>query len=120
MRSLPPCPDRPNCVCSQAPGGDARHAIEPLHFTGEPAAAWAALREVLDGMARVTIIEDTGSYLHAEARSLLFRFVDDVECTLDSEARVIHVRSASRQGYGDMGVNRRRVETLRGLMRGKV
>jgi len=60
----------------------------------------------------LTVVEDTGSYLHAEARSRVFRFVDDVEFVLDPGARVIQVRSASRVGYSDFGVNRRRVERL--------
>jgi len=61
----------------------------------------------------MSIITEEGSYLHAETRSFLFRFVDDVEFMMDTDSRVIHVRSASRTGYSDLGVNRRRVERLR-------
>lgn len=116
MRKLPPCPDKPNCVCSQAPRDDAQHAIQPLRFDGDPAAAWEALRRALAAMPRITVVEDSGEYLRAEARSLVFRFVDDLECVLDAQASVIHVRSASRVGHGDLGVNRKRVERLRELM----
>ncbi len=116
MRTLVPCPDKPNCVCSLAPNEDAQHHVEPLAYRGEPAAAWSALRTALAALPRMTIIEDTGEYLHAEARSLIFRFVDDLECALDTAAGVIHVRSASRVGHGDLGVNRRRVERLRALL----
>ena len=62
---------------------------------------------------RITIVREEEGYMHAEARSLLFRFVDDVEFLLDADNRLIHVRSASRTGYSDLGVNRRRVERIR-------
>lgn len=64
-------------------------------------------------MPRTRIRRDEAAYLHAEFRSLIFRFVDDVEFLLDADAGVIHVRSASRLGYSDLGVNRRRVEAIR-------
>jgi uncharacterized protein (DUF1499 family) len=109
--TLAPCPASPNCVSSQA--GDHDHFTEPLRFTGDAGAAWARLKSALDTESRLTIVEDTGSYLRAEARSLIFRFVDDVEFLLDTEAGVIQLRSASRAGYSDFGVNRRRVERIR-------
>ncbi len=109
--ALPPCPDRPNCVSSQA--ADAAHFVEPLRFNGPPDAAWRELRRALLLQPRVRIERDTGKYLHAEARSRLFRFVDDVEFLLVANERLIHVRSASRTGYSDLGVNRKRVERLR-------
>ena len=107
---LAPCPASPNCVSSQS--DDPEHHAAPLHFTGDPALAWKRLKSVLAREPRLTVVEDTGSYLHAEARSRVFRFVDDVEFVLDPGARVIQVRSASRVGYSDFGVNRRRVERL--------
>jgi uncharacterized protein (DUF1499 family) len=64
-------------------------------------------------MTRVRIVTATDHYLHAECSSALFGFVDDLECLLDAEAGVIHLRSAARMGYSDLGVNRRRIETLR-------
>jgi len=109
--TLAPCPASPNCVSSQAT--DAEHFTEPLRYTGEAKLAWNRLKSVLGTESRLTIVADTGSYLHAEARSLVFRFVDDIEFVLDSEAEVIQVRSASRTGYSDLGVNRRRVERIR-------
>lgn len=118
-RALPPCPETPNCVSSQARPDDAQHSIEPLRFTGDAAASWEVLRRSLRVMPRTRIIEDTGEYLHAEAKSLIFRFVDDLECALDRAKSVIHVRSASRVGRSDFGVNRKRVEKLRLLMAGK-
>ena len=109
--TLAPCPASPNCVSSQAT--DAEHLTEPLRFTGEATLAWNRLKSALGTESRLSIVEDTGSYLHAEVRSLVFRFVDDVEFVLDPEAGVIQVRSASRTGYSDFGVNRRRVERIR-------
>jgi uncharacterized protein (DUF1499 family) len=108
---LAPCPASPNCVSSLA--DDPQHHTAPLHFTGDPARAWKRLKSALATEPRLTIVEDTGSYLHAEARSLVFRFVDDIEFVLDPGAQLIQVRSASRVGYSDFGVNRRRVERLR-------
>jgi uncharacterized protein (DUF1499 family) len=118
-RALPPCPDKPNCVSSQAPAADTQHAIGPLRFNGDANAAWERLRRALAAMPRTRIVEDTGDYLHAEATSLIFRFVDDLECSLDRSNGVIHIRSASRVGHGDLGVNRKRVENLRILMAGR-
>lgn len=108
---LLPCPPSPNCVCSQDPGDD--HAIAPLIFSGTSAAALECLRGAVQAQPRSKIVEEGENYLRAEFRSLVFRFVDDVEFLADPAAKVIHVRSASRVGYSDLGVNRRRVEQLR-------
>ncbi|PKN17375.1 MAG: DUF1499 domain-containing protein [Deltaproteobacteria bacterium HGW-Deltaproteobacteria-6] len=105
------CPKSPNCVSSQA--GDSGHAVAPLVYTGSRAEACAKLKKVLTEMTRMKIVEEKDDYLHAEARSLIFRFVDDVEFYLPAPEKVIHVRSASRVGYSDMGVNRKRVEEIR-------
>ena len=77
------------------------------------AEAQARLKQVLLNEPRTRIVKEEGGYLHAEARSFLFRFVDDVEFMFDADQQVIHVRSASRLGYSDLGVNRRRVERIR-------
>jgi len=111
LHTLAPCPASPNCVCSRA--GDRSHFIEPLRYTGNAERAWQRLKAALGSESRLTIAEDSGDYLHAEARSLLFRFVDDIEFLLDPGEGVIQVRSASRVGYSDFGVNRRRVERIR-------
>ncbi len=111
--SLDPCPATPNCVSSLAT--DPGHRIEPLRFHDAPAAAWLRLQKVLDKLPRTRIIERTPQRLRAEFTSRVFRFVDDVVCVMDEAAGVIQVRSASRVGYSDFGVNRRRVETIRAL-----
>lgn len=105
---LAPCKPTPNCVCSQADPADDTHYIEPLRGT------IADARRVLRNLPRVRIIRDEPSYLYAEFRTRLMRFVDDVELYFDG--RVLHVRSCSRIGRHDLGTNRRRVESLRRLI----
>jgi uncharacterized protein (DUF1499 family) len=108
---LAPCPDRPNCVCTQAT--DDAHRIELLAYDGSAEEAMARLKAALATLPRTRIVTETADYLHAECTSLVFRFVDDVEFLLDRERKVIHFRSASRVGHSDLGVNRRRMEALR-------
>lgn len=108
---LAACPDRPNCVASQdaSPG----QAIPPLACRRPPMEALAALASWLRGQPRVTVIRQTPEYLHAAFRTRVWGFIDDVEWLADPGAGVIHVRSASRVGYSDLGTNRRRIENLR-------
>jgi uncharacterized protein (DUF1499 family) len=113
---LTPCRPTPNCVSSQADLGDRTHYIEPLRFAGDPARAWAAVEVVIRGMERANVVRADRAYLYAEFTSRLMGYVDDVELLLDGPARVIHVRSASRLGIRDFGVNRERVETIRGRL----
>ena len=110
---LAPCPNSPNCVSSLAPGSDREHHVAPFRFSGDPATAWQRLKTAVLAEQRVTIVEERKDYLHAEMRSLIFRFIDDVEFSLAADAGLIHVRSASRVGYSDFGVNRKRVERIR-------
>ena len=106
-----PCPDSPNCVSSQST--DKKRFIEPLHYRGTSADAGQILIDLLESMKRVNLAKVETGYIHAEFRSPIFRFVDDVEFLLPPGENVIHVKSASRSGYYDFGVNRRRVERLR-------
>lgn len=108
---LAPCPDSPNCVSSQST--DAAHAVAPLTYTMSSADAFTALKKIIKGMKRAVVAEETAAYLHIEFTSALFRFVDDVEFFTDDAEKKIHVRSASRMGYSDLGVNRKRIETIR-------
>ena len=115
---LSPCPDSPNCVSSQS--SDKKHFIEPVRYEGTKRRAMERLIEVIQGMKRCRIITMDDHYIHAEFTSAFFRFVDDVEFYFDSKAKVIHMRSASRIGYSDFGVNRKRVEKLRSLFNDSV
>jgi uncharacterized protein (DUF1499 family) len=105
------CRRSPNCVCSQADASDAEHTIAPIPFQGD---AMAAVRRAVEAMPRSTIVKQETNYLYAEFRSRLLGFVDDVEFFFDGA--VIQVRSASRLGRRDFGVNRNRVEQLRALI----
>jgi uncharacterized protein (DUF1499 family) len=110
-KKLAPCPSSPNCVSSQAT--DTGHFIAPFKIIGNVEAAWMALKNALISQSRTVITNETGDTLHAQATSLVFRFVDDIDTILDADAKLIHIRSASRTGHGDFGVNRKRVEMLR-------
>jgi uncharacterized protein (DUF1499 family) len=110
---LAPCPRSPNCVASQGDPTDTTHYIAPIAFKGDDRAAWRALRETVAASERVKIVGERDGYLRAEFATKVIGFVDDVEFLLDAPAHVIHVRSASRLGYRDFGVNRARIEALR-------
>jgi len=108
---LAPCPSSPNCVSSDA--SDTAHSIAPFALAAPATQAWEAARAAAANLPRTRIVTETDSYLHAECRSALLGFVDDLELHLRADQGTVAVRSASRLGYSDMGVNRRRVETLR-------
>jgi uncharacterized protein (DUF1499 family) len=102
---LIPCPSTPNCVLT---------SFEYRTLRGEE--ALEKLITVLESENRcriITVRKEDPFYIHAEFRSFLFRFVDDVEFLFFPDQREIQVRSASRVGYSDMGVNRKRVEHLK-------
>ena len=117
---LAPPKSSPNSVSSQADPADAEHYIAPIPFKGDAAAAMAAVRKAVEGMRDATVIRAEGNYLYAEYRTKTMRFVDDVEFLFDEKAGLIHVRSASRLGRRDFGVNRARVEALRARIAGPV
>ena len=105
------CPNTPNCVNSQST--DPKSQIAPLTFSGSLTETIARLKAVIEAQPRAKIMTEDSNYLYAEFTSALMGFVDDVEFYLDEAAGVIHVRSASRLGQSDLGVNRNRVETIR-------
>jgi uncharacterized protein (DUF1499 family) len=110
----------PNCVSSQADPADKEHYIAPIAFKGSALDAIATARKAVEAMPRATVIRHEGNYLYAEFRSKVMGFVDDVEFTYDEKAGVLHVRSASRLGRRDFGVNRARVEQLRGIIERRI
>ena len=107
---LTPCPGTPNCVNSQS--DDPQSKIEPL-----PSVSIPELQKVIEGMERTTIVESTDNYLYAEFKTKLMGFVDDVEFYLDKQENVVHVRSASRLGKSDLGLNRKRIEEIRAKLK---
>lgn len=110
---LRPCPDSPNCVTSQAKTG--KQVIRPLTYSTDRATAFAKIKQIVSNRDNASIVAETTDYLHVEFRSKLMGFVDDVEFWFPENQPVIHLRSASRLGYSDFGVNRKRVQHLRAL-----
>ncbi len=108
------CPPSPNCVCSDHV--DTAHGIEPLRLAAHPEDAWPAIERSVRELPRTRIVNSKPGYLHAECASAVFGFVDDLELNLRPDEGIIAVRSASRLGYSDFGVNRRRVEQLRKIL----
>ena len=111
-RALKPCPASPNCVSSLAEE-DSTHRVPPLRWTGDLPQAKDRLRHAVLAAGNATFVAVENTYWHIEFRSRLFRFVDDVEFLFEPRAKLIHVRSASRVGRSDLGVNRKRVEKIR-------
>jgi len=112
---LKDCPGSPNCVSSEA--ADPKHRVEPFRLKGDPAETWAAVLRIVTAMSGTVIISADDHYIRAECQSRIFRFVDDLELVLTHETGSVSVRSASRSGYYDFGVNRKRVEFLRQRLR---
>jgi uncharacterized protein (DUF1499 family) len=108
---LAPCPDTPNCVCSQT--ADVAHHMPPWKYTCPDEMVLPTLKKIVAESPRTQIVTEKDDYLYVEFTSLLFRFVDDVEFYIDKEKKMIHFRSASRAGKNDLGVNRKRMELLR-------
>ncbi len=114
-KKLPPCQNTPNCVSTQAV--DKPHYTEPFRISGNPQKAWEDLRRAIMSQDRVMVTHETDNSLHAEATSLVLHFVDDIDAVLDADAKLIHIRSASRIGHSDFGVNRKRIESIRAHLR---
>ena len=115
---LRPCPGPPNCVCSEYPA-DAEHYVEPLDITGLSADdAMRLLKHVIADLGGEVGI-DYGDYIAATFTSDLWGFADDLELRVDPQGNRVHLRSASRVGYGDMGANRERVERIKRSYREK-
>jgi uncharacterized protein (DUF1499 family) len=107
---LKPCPASPNCVSTLASDPDRRMA--PLPYRVDRATSRTILLSILAGLPRTTVVARGEHYLRAECRSQVFGFVDDLEFAFDDEAGQIHFRSASRSGYWDFGVNRKRMSAI--------
>lgn len=102
------CPDSPNCVCSCETRDS--HSVDPIQGNMDQ------IRRAIAEIPRTYIVRDDGNYLHVEFTTRLMRFVDDVEFHAPADEAVVHVRSASRLGHSDLGVNRERVESIRSLV----
>jgi uncharacterized protein (DUF1499 family) len=107
---LAPCPDSPNCVSTQSE--EKGHAMKPLPYLQTREASREKILSILKDMKRTEIVKLTESYIHVECRTALLHFTDDVAFFLDDTTRVVHFRSASRVGYYDFGLNRRRMKRI--------
>lgn len=107
---LKPCPDKPNCVSTQATQDDKKR--EPIAYTGTLADAVVKLKKLAGGMSRTKLLNEESNYLHYTFKTFPIPFIDDVEFLFDDEAKVIHYRSASRVGHSDLGINSRRMEKV--------
>ena len=116
---LSKCPNKPNCVCSEYKD-DANHYIDPISIPQNITLdTFLLLKNVIQDMGGNVLIEND-NYLAATFTSAIFKFVDDLEIRIDSTQKVIHIRSASKVGYSDMGVNKKRTELLKKLFNNKV
>ncbi|MDZ4143053.1 MAG: DUF1499 domain-containing protein [Burkholderiales bacterium] len=118
---LKPPAYNPNSVSSQAalyPDHPFRAYadIAPLAYTGDGAAAFARAVALVKALPQTTVVEQTPGYLYAQCSTRWLKFTDDLELALDESAHVIHVRSSSRLGRKDFGVNRARVEAIRAAL----
>ena len=111
LNPINPCKNKPNCVSSQDSRGE--FFIEPIPIISEPSIFFQKLIKIIKSYPRVKEVVLTDSYLHFEFRSAIFRFVDDIEFYIDKENSLLHMRSSSRLGYSDMGVNRKRLNEIK-------
>ena len=118
MKQLSPCPSSPNCVSTQAE--DQKHSIAPFRYQKKLPEAIGALKTIVLSLPRAVLAEEEGASLRVEVTSFLLRFVDDVEFVFDDNSKTVQFRSASRTGYSDLGVNRKRMEAIRVLAEGKL
>ena len=111
----------PNSAHSQADlwPGDAQQAyarVAPLALQRDGPATIARLKTLLEAMPGVEVVQSRPDYVYATCQTKLLKFVDDFEAWFDPAAGVVQVRSASRIGRKDLGVNRARVEALRAAL----
>ena len=114
--TLAPCPDKPNCVCSEY-NDDKQHFIDPLPLsTKQLPSASKYIRISIESLGG-EIQTESNTYLAATFSSSFFGFIDDVEFRIDAKNQLIHIRSAARTGYSDFGINNKRVNNLKKILR---
>ncbi len=108
------CPASPNCVVSYKNSPDDEHFVDPFKYVGDKQNSYDKIIKILGGEKGCKVIAKEVNYIRAEFTSAIFGFVDDVEFLFPSDQdQFIHVRSSSRIGHSDLGVNRKRVEMIR-------
>jgi uncharacterized protein (DUF1499 family) len=117
--ALSRCPDTPNCVCSEYKD-DFNHYVDPIILPQDSTLeTLPILKDIIRDM-RGTIHSEGNNYIAATFSSRIFRFVDDFEIRVDPALKIVHIRSASRVGRGDMGINKKRAELFKELFSRKV
>lgn len=109
--SFTACSPAPHCVSSQAAAGGFQY-VEPFRFDGSAVAAHRALSQMLRNDKKATVKADDGNFVHATFQTTI-GFVDDVTFLINADKHLIDVKSSSRIGLSDLGVNHRRVDRLR-------
>jgi len=108
---LKPCPESPNCVSTQTQQKSKQ--MDPIPFTLDPKEVLKIIKSVVESLPNTHLENESLNYLHYTFISKIFRFTDDVEFLIDAEQKLIHFRSASRTGYSDMGVNKKRMTEIK-------
>ncbi|EAS63948.1 DUF1499 domain-containing protein [Photobacterium angustum] len=103
------CENKPNCVSTIEKR--EQFSVKPFLLTAKGEHSWEEIKQVALQLPGAKIADQSDHYLHIEATSKVFRFIDDFE--VEKKAEQLQVRSASRVGYSDFGVNRKRVEAFR-------
>lgn len=109
--ALTSCPNKPNCVTSGQ--ADPDHKIAAFAVKTSPEDSLKKIKGIVEAMPRTSIVEERVDYLYVEFESMIMRYVDDVEFYAPKGGSEVQVRSASRIGHSDLGVNRKRVEEIR-------
>ena len=108
---LKPCPESPNCVSTQTQQKSKK--MDPIPFELSPKEVIKIIKNVVESLPNTYLETESTHYLHYTFKSKIFRFTDDVEFLMDTEQKLIHFRSASRTGYSDMGVNKKRMTEIK-------
>ncbi|MFB5663364.1 DUF1499 domain-containing protein [Alteribacillus sp. HJP-4] len=109
---LPPCPSSPNCITSMCDPSDKKHYVEPILFRGEMEEAKQMIRQIIQENEQASLVRDDTDYIKSIFRTKLLRFIDDVDFYFGQQGYV-HLRSASRMGYFDLGQNRKRAQEIK-------
>ncbi|MBY0385652.1 DUF1499 domain-containing protein [bacterium] len=110
VNPLKPCPNKPNCISTTSQ--DRHQSMLPLNFKDGLQQSHSLIKKIVSEMPRTQLVSERSDYLHFIFKSTLFGFIDDVEFYFDDSNKIIHFRSASRSGYSDLGVNRKRMTTI--------
>jgi len=112
------CPESPNCVSTQTQQESKK--MDPIPFELDPKEVIKIIKNVVESLPNTNLQNESGNYLNYIFKSKIFGFIDDVEFLIDAEQKLIHFRSASRTGYSDLGVNKKRMTELKKAIKHKI